>query len=79
VDDAAVPNAGGGVAAVGNADVIAASDQLASATTRDSFWPQAAIAWLVTSAVLVLLAVQLVSPTRRWHVLRRRPRREARP
>lgn len=79
VDDTTGRAGLGGVAVVGNANVVAAPDELTSTTTRDSFWPQAALAWLVTSAVLVLLAVQLVSPTRRWHVLRRRPRRETRP
>jgi ABC-type transport system involved in multi-copper enzyme maturation permease subunit len=34
---------------------------------RDTFWPRAAIAWLVLSLILILLAVNLVSPTRRWH------------
>lgn len=46
----------------------------ASASTRDLFWPRSALAWLVLSVVLVLAAVQLVSPTRRWRIFRR-PRR----
>jgi hypothetical protein len=50
-----------------------------SASTRDAFWPQAALAWLVASLVLVLAAVQLVSPTRRWRIFRRGSRPEARP
>ena len=40
-------------------------------TTRDGFWPQSAVAWLVLGAIAVLLSVQLVSPTRRWRLLRR--------
>jgi ABC-type transport system involved in multi-copper enzyme maturation permease subunit len=33
---------------------------------RDSYWPRSAAAWLVLSILLVLLSVNLVSPTRRW-------------
>ena len=33
---------------------------------RDSFWPKSAIAWLVLSAVLIVAAIQLVTPTRGW-------------
>ena len=68
--------AGGGVAVVGDA-TVAAQDPFAASSTRDGFWPRAALAWLVTSVVLVLASVQLVSPTRRWRVFRRRPRTEA--
>jgi ABC-type transport system involved in multi-copper enzyme maturation permease subunit len=39
---------------------------------RDSYWPRAMAAMLIVSAVLVILAVQLVSPTRRWRLRRRR-------
>ncbi len=35
---------------------------------RDSFWPKSAVSWLVLSAVLVVASVQLVTPTRRWHI-----------
>lgn len=65
--------AGGGVAVV-DSTLVATDDPFATASTRDTFWPHAAAAWLVTSVVLVLLAVQLVSPTRRWRIFRRRPR-----
>jgi ABC-type transport system involved in multi-copper enzyme maturation permease subunit len=34
---------------------------------RDSLWPKSAVMWLVVSLVLIVLSVQLVSPTRRWH------------
>ncbi len=55
---------------------VAAEDPFATSSTRDTFWPRAAAAWLVTSVVLIILAVQLVSPTRRWRVFRRRRRTE---
>jgi hypothetical protein len=42
---------------------------------RDTYWPRSAAAWLVVSILLVLLSVNLVSPTRRWRPrLRRRGR-----
>lgn len=41
---------------------------------RDTFWPRAAVAWLVLSLVLILVSVNLVSPTRRWHRPRLRGR-----
>jgi hypothetical protein len=41
---------------------------------RDTFWPRAAVAWLVLSFILILLSVNLVSPTRRWHRPRLRGR-----
>jgi ABC-type transport system involved in multi-copper enzyme maturation permease subunit len=71
-----VVNGGGGVGVVGDA-TVAGSDPFAGSSTRDGFWPQAAAAWLVTSAVFVLVSVQLVSPTRRWRLPRRRSRGEA--
>lgn len=37
---------------------------------RDTYWPRAALAWIVLSVILIALSVNLVSPTRRW----RRPR-----
>jgi hypothetical protein len=43
---------------------------------RDAFWPRSVAAWLVLSAILIVVSVQLVSPTRRWLPSRvRRPRR----
>ncbi len=68
--------AGGGVAVVGDA-TVAAQDPFATSSTRDGFWPRAALAWLITSVVLVLVSAQLVSPTRRWPMFRRRPHTEA--
>ncbi len=68
-------NAGG--AALVDSTLVAPDDPFATSSTRDSFWPRAAAAWLVTSVILVVLAVQMVSPTRRWRVFRRRTRPEA--
>lgn len=39
---------------------------------RDTFWPHSLAAMGVVSLVLVVLSVQLVSPTRRWRLRRRR-------
>jgi hypothetical protein len=58
---------------------LAAAEQPTTTSTRDSYWPRSAAALLVTALLLVLLAVQLVSPTRRWRIFRRRPRRETQP
>jgi len=41
---------------------------------RDSYWPRASAAMAIVSLVLIVLAVQLVSPTRRWRIRRRRSR-----
>ena len=41
---------------------------------RDSYWPKAAIAMAVTSLILIVVSVQLVSPTRRWRIRGRRTR-----
>ena len=45
--------------------------------TRDTYWPRSLAAMLITALVLIVLSVQLVSPTRRWRL--RRPRRRRRP
>ena len=44
---------------------------------RDAFWPRSVAAWIVLSTALIIVSVQLVSPTRRWRpsFLRRPPRR----
>jgi ABC-2 type transport system permease protein len=39
---------------------------------RDTFWPRAVAAMLTAAVFLVILSVQLVSPTRRWRIRRRR-------
>ena len=41
---------------------------------RDGFWPRSVAAWLILSVVFLLLAVQFVSPTRRWRLRGRRRR-----
>ena len=38
---------------------------------RDFLWPKSVVTWLILSAVFLLLSVQAVSPTRRWHIRRR--------
>ncbi len=65
-------------ARVGDGWKVAAAEPFVSTSTRDAYWPRSAAAWLVTSLVLVLAASQFVSPTRRWRIFRRWPRREAR-
>jgi len=79
-DGTIVQNVGGGVtglvgaapAAVG----VAVNDPIAG-PVRDSYWPRSALAWLVVSVILVLLSVNLVSPTRRWRPRLRRRHRHA--
>jgi hypothetical protein len=51
---------------------VVAADQAPFGVARDAFWPKSVAAWLVLSLVLVLLTVQFVSPTRRWHIRGRR-------
>ncbi|HEY6570406.1 MAG TPA: ABC transporter permease subunit [Candidatus Limnocylindrales bacterium] len=41
---------------------------------KDTFWPRAVAAMLVAAAMLVMMAVQFVAPTRRWRLRRHRPR-----
>ena len=57
---------------VGGAPAIAA-DVTAFGVSRDQFWPKTVAAWVIVSVVLLILSIQLVSPTRRWRP--RRPRR----
>ncbi len=40
---------------------------------RDELWPKSVISWLILSVIFLFLAVQAVSPTRRWRI-RRGPR-----
>ncbi len=65
------------VAGVTNSDGAGFADAGANlGGVRDSYWPRSLVAMLVTALVLIVASVQLVSPTRRWHVrLRRRPPR----
>jgi ABC-type transport system involved in multi-copper enzyme maturation permease subunit len=39
---------------------------------RDSYWPRSLAAMLITATILIILSVQLVSPTRRWRLRRSR-------
>jgi ABC-type transport system involved in multi-copper enzyme maturation permease subunit len=39
---------------------------------RDALWPKSVVTWLILSVVFLLLSVQAVSPTRRWHIRRRK-------
>lgn len=64
------------VAAVRNQDGAPfANDGREFGGSRDSYWPRSLVAMLVTALVLVILSAQLVSPTRRWRLRVRRPRR----
>ena len=47
---------------------VAAAPGAAFGVAHDTFWPHAALAWLVVSFVLIVASVQLVSPTRRWRL-----------
>lgn len=47
---------------------------------RDSYWPRSLVAMVAISILLIVLSVQLVSPTRRWGLrLPGLPRRRPRP
>jgi ABC-type transport system involved in multi-copper enzyme maturation permease subunit len=47
-------------------------DATAFGVVRDAFWPRSVITWLILSVIFLLISVQFVSPTRRWHLRRRR-------
>jgi ABC-2 type transport system permease protein len=63
-----------GVAREGAAVDIAADPNQVLPPEREALWPRSIATWLILSVVFLLLAVQSVSPTRRW-----RPRRGPRP
>ena len=65
------PN-GNQIAVDGNGNPIGA-DVVAFGAQRDAFWPKSVVTWLILAVVFVLVSVQLVSPTRRWRLSRRRP------
>lgn len=65
---------GGGGVGFGPGPVVQPVQAAPPIQAHDTFWPRAAVAWLVLSFILILLSVNLVSPTRRWH----RPRRGGR-
>ncbi len=52
-------------------------DEAQFGVARDSFWPRSMIAMAVVSMLLIILSVQLVSPTRRWRLRLPRRRRPA--
>ena len=43
---------------------------------KDSYWPRSVAAMLISALALIILSVQLVSPTRRWRLRLPRPRRK---
>lgn len=57
----------GGVA-LAPVQAVAAAPDAAFGVAHDTFWPHAALAWLVVSFLLIIASVQLVSPTRRWRL-----------
>jgi ABC-type transport system involved in multi-copper enzyme maturation permease subunit len=65
------------IAAVMNQDGVFADNGQGQAfgVRRDSYWPRSLAAMTVAALVLIVLSVQLVSPTRRWRLRVRRPRR----
>jgi ABC-type transport system involved in multi-copper enzyme maturation permease subunit len=56
---------------------LAATDPQPFGIRRDTFWPRSLQAWGVMSVLFILASIQLVSPTRRWRLLRRPFRRAA--
>ena len=68
-------NVSGVAPIVGFDGVPGATDPLAFGVRRDTFWPRSLRAWVVLSIILILASIQLVSPTRRWRLLRRPSRR----
>ena len=56
---------GGGVLVEPVADVTAFG------VARDSFWPRSVSTWLILTVIFLLISIQFVSPTRRWHIRRR--------
>lgn len=71
-----VTNQGLGGAQVGGGAQFGGGDQFGVA--RDTYWPRSLAAMAGISILLIVLSVQLVSPTRRWrwHLPRRRRRPE---
>ncbi|MBA2720670.1 MAG: ABC transporter permease subunit [Chloroflexi bacterium] len=57
---------------------LVAADPQPFGIRRDTFWSRSLQAWGVMSVLFVLASVQLVSPTRRWRILRPSLRRIAR-
>jgi ABC-type transport system involved in multi-copper enzyme maturation permease subunit len=70
-DQSGFVNGGGGVVF---GPVVQPVQAVPPIQAHDTFWPRAAVAWLVLSFILILASVNLVSPTRRWHRPRLRGR-----
>jgi ABC-type transport system involved in multi-copper enzyme maturation permease subunit len=60
-DKAGIPFVRGGPAAIAPDVLVAQNDPF-----RDRFWPRSVISFLILAAVMTLLSVQFVTPTRRW-------------
>ncbi len=63
-----VPVKGDGVNVAPDRDVVADVVPAQFGIPRDGFWPRSLAAWVVLSIVLIVISVQLVSPTRRWRI-----------
>ncbi len=81
---APLPATGGPVQIVNPPDKVnfgsggfGATDPQPFGTRRDTFWPRSLEAWAVMSIIFVLASIQLVSPPRRWRLLRWPFRRNA--
>jgi hypothetical protein len=68
----AVPAGRGGFVVVPLRDPSQVAPVVAFGGESDSIWQKTVVSWLVLSLIFLVLSVQFVSPTRRWH-LRRRP------
>ena len=71
------PNGNGGLQVLPSRPAVIAADPQPFGIRRDVFWPRSLQAWTVLSVLLILASIQLVSPTRRWRLLRRPSRRTA--
>ena len=82
IDPALLPAKGGAIPAIGPIpigidgrlplDVAPGSEVVAFGSTNTSIWERTVVAWSVLSVVFLILSVQFVSPTRRWHLRRGR-------
>jgi ABC-type transport system involved in multi-copper enzyme maturation permease subunit len=70
VIDNGVVAAGGGVGLVTDAGAL--NQVQPFEVQRDALWPKSVVTWLILAVVFLFLSVQAVSPTRRWHIRRRR-------
>jgi hypothetical protein len=75
---AANPNLkGGAIVTLPAPDAPVVGEVQAFGPRRDLFWPQSVAAWGIVSVALILMSVQLVSPTRRWRWSKLLPGRRA--